>query len=352
MAQAMQPGANIILCSAEPGWYKAEAKGDSYRTLSYAAWLAQNAKKDLKIPLVLSGDTHHYARYSSDGAQYITSGGGGAFVHGTLDLQDEIKTDLYRSGDALLSLKTTADETHAPCDRQACYPSQEQSRTMLTGNWLFAVLNPGFAVFLGCVYAAFVFTLTSLPQWDVALFIYLALFAGFAGYTGYQEQFNVKVLLLSGIHALSHFAGIMLFAWFTPWLASLIFPFEEWHWIPWLLFVAAVTVPAGGLLAGTFYGLNLLVTCRFFGINHNDAFSAMKLDSHRHFLRIRIQGDTLHVYPIGLDAVPARGEWRDNPARSSDKTASVFIPPEWMVPHFNRGARCHQGARGPLDFRG
>jgi hypothetical protein len=76
IAEEMAQGANIILCSAEPGWYKAESNGDSYRSLTYAAWIAENARKDgqagskdLKIPLVLSGDTHHYARYSGGGEQ-------------------------------------------------------------------------------------------------------------------------------------------------------------------------------------------------------------------------------------------------------------------------------------------
>ena len=88
IAEAMPQHANIILCSAEPGWYKAEARGDAFRTLSYASLIARNANRDLRIPLVLSGDLHHYARYVADtGTQYITSGGGGAFLHGTLELK-------------------------------------------------------------------------------------------------------------------------------------------------------------------------------------------------------------------------------------------------------------------------
>ncbi len=93
IARDMPQGANVILCSAEPGWYKAETDGDSFRTLSYAARIAENAedehgaKKNLKIPLILSGNSHHYAHYAGAGAHYITSGGGGAFVHGTLELK-------------------------------------------------------------------------------------------------------------------------------------------------------------------------------------------------------------------------------------------------------------------------
>jgi hypothetical protein len=116
IAREMPQGANIILCSAEPGWYKAAEEGASFRTLTYAARIAENAKdehgkkKDLKIPLVLSGDSHHYAHYFGEGTHYITSGGGGAFLHGTLELKPQIQAKWLRDDQATLEL-------------EACYPS-------------------------------------------------------------------------------------------------------------------------------------------------------------------------------------------------------------------------------------
>jgi hypothetical protein len=32
--------------------------------------------------------------------------------------------------------------------------------------------------------------------------------------------------------------------------------------------------------------------------NHNDAFSSIRLDSHRNFLRLRIKGDDVSIYPV------------------------------------------------------
>ena len=87
------------------------------------------------------------------------------------------------------------------------------------------------------------------------------------------------------------------------------------------------------MLAGFIFGLNLLVTCMWFDMNHNDAFSAMRLFDYRHFLRIRIVGDQITVYPIGIERVPRRNEWRDNPAAAADPTAPYFIPSDDMVPH-------------------
>jgi hypothetical protein len=50
------------------------------------------------------------------------------------------------------------------------------------------------------------------------------------------------------------------------------------------------------------FGLNLLITCRWFDMNHNDAFSAMRLDSYRHFLRMRFRPNgEIAIFPLGLD---------------------------------------------------
>ena len=78
--------------------------------------------------------------------------------------------------------------------------------------------------------------------------------------------------------------------------------------MPWHLFRIARAV------AAFLFGLNLLVTCMWFNMNHNDAFSAMRVFDYRHFLRIRILGDQITVYPVGLERVPRRSEWQDNPA--------------------------------------
>jgi hypothetical protein len=326
IAERMPEGANIILCSAEPGWYKAESKGDAYRTLSYAAWIAENArttekkKKDLKIPLVLSGDSHHYARYSGPGAQYITSGGGGAFVHGTLELKDSITAEWLRDKTATLAL-------------ESCYPTKEQSREMLDGNRQFSSLNPEMTIALGVLYLLGMFLLTSLPPVDTAILLYVTLSAGLWGYLRFQEEYSsTKIVLLAAAHAFAHLACIVILSGAVLWLNERLLAGYQWHWFPWLLILAGVALTLGRWLAGKIFGWNLLLTCRYFDINHNDAFSAMKLDSHRHFLRIRIKDDTLTIYPIKLDAVPTREQWRENPEYTKNTIASVFVADPPLAP--------------------
>jgi hypothetical protein len=319
IAKEMPQGANIILCSAEPGWYKAAEEGDSFRTLTYAARIAEHAQdehgstKDLKIPLVLSGDSHHYAHYFGAGTHYITSGGGGAFLHGTLELESEIKARWLRDEEATLELKT-------------CYPTKKDSEKLLDGNKKFSVLNPELTWALAILYLIYSFALTSRPHWDVALIEFLILAGGLCGYSRYQEgYFSAKLILAAGAQALVHMLVIGAIS-FLAWGINKKILGIEWHWLFWLLYLSPFAFTLGRWAAGQIFGWSLLITCRYFNMNHNDAFSAMKLDSHRHFLRLRIIGDTVTVFPIKIDKVPDRNQWKDNRKRETDKSASVFRP--------------------------
>jgi len=308
IAHAMTQGSNIILCSAEPGWYKAEEDSESYRTLSYAANIAQNAGRALKIPLVLSGDTHHYSRYSTQkGTQYITSGGAGAFLHGTHHLPDTIKADWLGDSNSILSLKTDPGRGHAATETRAVWPRDRESKRLLYWNLIFPILNWDFAIFLGALYTFFVFAITSLPRVDVAVVVLAVLVAGFVGYSGYQEKWKRRSVVAGLVEALIQFVAILGFAAVAT---SLVPIHSTLNWWLWLLLLSVFVVPIGGLIGSFLFGLKLFVTCRWFNLNHNDAFSAIRLYDYRHFLRIKILGDEITVYAIGLRRVPRRGEWR------------------------------------------
>jgi hypothetical protein len=311
IAKAMPEHTNIILCSAEPGWYKAEARGDAYRTLSYASQIARNAKRDLRIPLVLSGDSHHYARYVAEsGSQYITSGGGGAFLHGTLELKENIGAPWLQSAQDNLTLAR-------------CYPSKPESAELLSGNSDFGRLNSGLTRSIAGFYAFSAFILASLPRWDVAGAIFLILLATFWGYLRYQELSWKKTALVSVGQAAAHFAAVVGFAA----LGCLILRYlggANWHWLARLIVIAVPAALIGPWLAGKIYGLSLWIGCKHFDLSHNDAFSSMQLDGYRHFLRIRLKGDEATVFAVKLDRVPQRSGWKENPDRGKPG-APVFI---------------------------
>ena len=164
------------------------------------------------------------------------------------------------------------------------------------------------------------------PTWDIALTIYLILFAGFYAYTGYQEGYTPRVAGLSAVHAAAHLIAALALSWLVWQVAWYIHPPAAWHWLAWLVFTLIIFVPLGGAVAGTIFGLNLFVTSRWCGINYTDAFSAMRIDGYRQFLRMRILGDLLEVYPIAIDKVPRRDGWVKNAADPDRPGASVFAP--------------------------
>jgi hypothetical protein len=334
IAAGMPEGASIILCSAEPGWYGAEKKTASYRILSYAARLADNAGKKLRIPLVLSGDTHHYCRYSSEegGTQFITSGGGGAFLHGTHQLKDEIRADWLRRDGTVLSLLTSPADGHAPSGTPACYPSREESRVLLRSNWLFPVTNWEFSFeLLGPLFLATGFVLSLAPRLDLALGLFVALGFGLFAYGRYQEKEQSAVLLLAMAfgHAAIQFGAAILLTWLTMSLDAGWLNLHAGPWWLWFTALALVLVPIGGAVSGLIFGANLYLTCRFADANHNDAFSAMRLNSHRHFLRLRIDPEIITVYAVGLNVVPARTAWRV----SRVGEGPMIVPTSPIAPH-------------------
>jgi hypothetical protein len=340
IAAAMPQGSRLILCCAEPGWYEGDVKAAAFRILDYAVKLAANAGKDIEIVLALSGDKHHYARYTSNfGTQFITSGGGGAFLHGTHNLAAEIQLDWLGKASQKLALQT-------------CYPSKAESRRFLFDNWRFPFLNADFAALLGVFYWLLGVWLIAEPHLDTVIIVFLILAAGFTAYSGYQERGRIEAASLDPdeepdeikrqvekgkawiavmtpplLQAAAHFVVLLALTWVFERM-NLRAGIAPGGWGSFFLLFTEI-VPVGGFLAGLIFGANLWLTASYFDINHNDAFSAMRRDSHRQFLRLRLQGDSLTIFPIGLDRVPRRDEWQ----RSADPTGSVYVPPPEIRPH-------------------
>jgi hypothetical protein len=103
---------------------------------------------------------------------------------------------------------------------------------------------------------------------------------------------------------------------------------DVWAWLAELLFEVGIL---GAIIGGFIFGLNLLITCRFFKINTNDAFSALRLNTYKNFLRICIKGNEMTIFPIGLDAVPSHDGWEAN--SNPGHGVPVFKPRTPLVSH-------------------
>lgn len=337
VAKGMPADSNIILCGPEPGWLYTLRQGNgSLKIIDYVAWIALNHCRGVKIPLVISGDTHHYSRYEGDDGmtQFVTSGGGGAFLHPTHQLAGTV--DMDRPDDHITWMKgevkklTLASSNVNGTIKESCYPSRAESMRMLAGNFVFPFYNPSFGVVLGAVYWLLGLVAVFFPD-DAKVIAPVVLWLGFWGYTKNQEGGGLKVVTVSAMNGLAH--GIVLIT-----LANLFRDFnpsvlDPGHW-PRLSFAlfAAEMIGIGGMIAAEIFGIYLYFSSGWLDLNHNDAFSSMRRNSHRHFVRIRIKDNEVKLYPIGLDKVPERGQWHPNTSNVG-KPAPKFVPTDPLRPH-------------------
>lgn len=204
MAQQMQPGDNLIICLAEPSWVMAEMQGQDEEENFFKITSIARAR-GARVVAVIAGDWHNYSRYYAHelDVHFITAGGGGAFLHPTHVLKNnisvrwpELQEDAaaaepdapgLRPGeawqarrynirlkrntqaadnvvgqavqdvqDALEPLQRPATLTRKrqPLQPQApkCYPNKARSYFLSLGNVLFPFYNPAFAIGIGLLY--------------------------------------------------------------------------------------------------------------------------------------------------------------------------------------------------------
>jgi len=79
----------------------------------------------------------------------LPPGGGGAFLHGTHWLEDTVDLEGKSDNDkwlnrkvTKLSLKRSPAASHGEVAEEACYPTRDESRSMVLGDFKFVVLNP------------------------------------------------------------------------------------------------------------------------------------------------------------------------------------------------------------------
>jgi hypothetical protein len=203
MAARMEKGDNLIICLAQPSWMLADLQGvDEEENFFKITSIARD--KGANVVAVIAGDWHHYNRYYAHelDVHFITSGGGGAFLHPTHVLKNSIavrwpekrtdeqpaatRTEGVRPGEAWrarqydirLKRNTRAAgnvieqavqdvrdafeplqparlaKRKLPLQPQApkCYPSKAKSYMLSLRNLLFPFYNPAFAIGIGLLY--------------------------------------------------------------------------------------------------------------------------------------------------------------------------------------------------------
>jgi hypothetical protein len=360
VAQSMRPDDNVIICTGVPCWLHIDEsvkEPPGKKSLDYIAGIIQSQGKGARVRAVLSGDIHHYSRYAAGegSVQFITAGGGGAFLHPTHTLRDDF-TATWQGEERTFKLNTDPEDPAKPSAAPACYPSREVSRGLLLKNFGFIFKNWEFCLTLGGLYwIASIFltmwrddVIKESPYATAATFdlcswagsivcgvvtspiftVVAALFGViFWKYSGGRWAIGV---LHGAVHLLIMLAVIGLSVPLNFHLFG-IAPGGYWSWVA----TALELVLIGGFAGGAVWGLYLMITCGLFGMHANDAFSAMRLDSYRQFLRMKLTPDSLTIYPIGIDRSPTRDQWEPNPNAGPGKPDEPVYKPKQdaLQPH-------------------
>jgi hypothetical protein len=127
-------------------------------------------------------------------------------------------------------------------------------------------------------------------------------------------------------HAAAHIGAILILGW-LGYLVTLGFDnvcaanFESCPGIIWFVFVILVVLPIGGYFIGPIImGLYLYISLHKYGRHDNEAFSALKIEDYKNFLRLHIDANgNLNIYPFKIATVPRK--WKKN-----EKGGEILFP--------------------------
>jgi hypothetical protein len=355
--------ARIILCVPEPAWVQSKYKPDAYYSVDYflgkvvsaegqQVWLARNgggAPKNLTVPLMLSGDWHHYARYEAvdkggTTRQLITAGGGGAYMYGT-----------HR-----LPLRGTAPPPlmQQPQTPPAEYRLKRRFPGFFASLWLglgamvrIPLRNGALVALLGVLQATLFYALQKRPGSDTltpSVLLVSLLFIGLAGFVAAgleSERRWLRVLLLTAIHSTAQIYLAVLGVQYWPRLLHMTLDWvdqqqlQPWarNALDWLLtdtqdlaaHLALYAIVAG--IASTVVVAAYLFVASLVNVNFNELYSGQRIEGYKNFLRFHVDpAGNLAIYAIGLRRVRRLGpgwlRWQWRIRKNAKPTDGWFEP--------------------------
>jgi len=321
--EEMREHDKIILITAEPAWvYKELRKNDqSFDRLDFFISRHIHDKfaiigKKFRLAATITGDLHHYSRYSrtENGHQYITSGGGGAFLQLTHNLPPVLEA---------LDKNTSKEQVI----RRAVFPGIAKSKRLLLGNLLFPLKNAAYTSLSWLIYI-YLFWLFQSHHAAVGEGFFLKGFTGISTGGFFQimgDYFLGSPSLAISIGAL--FAGFWLFVdrkvkkrgsfliGFTHASGQtfMLFGIMYWlaqtaimaYWGSWWgnALIVLVFSFAGGTASAFLMGLYLYLANRLFGMHDSEASSSLANPHFKNFTRMKIHDKGIDIYPVGIRKV-------------------------------------------------
>ncbi|GAA2140751.1 metallophosphoesterase [Glycomyces algeriensis] len=322
-AERMRQGDQVILCVPQPSWLWTEDDPRSFDRIDHFIRDVV-AARGARVPLVVTGDRHHYAHYEEiDGSRHlVTAGGGGAYLSPTHTLPEELT--------APRKSVPEPDARERDYKLTQAYPSKAKSMGYAFG--IFARLpwfNKGFVALMAVVgLIATVSILEGTGTFVAVTAVLLGAGVGFA-HPG-QGSRTSRHYVLGGLHGLAQVA----LSWGGAQAIKMFDDVSLWTYVVYL--------PVAGLVGTWLVGLYLVVANRL-GVNANELFAGMSVIDQKCFLRIRVAADGVTVYPIGLDRVSRR--WVADP--DGAPTDSFIKPVEPLKPRLIEPgfAALHPGPR-------
>lgn len=321
MCEKAEAGDNIILCTSEPSWVYQEYQADNkpWKNLNYfKKRYVQKEDKPLNFRLALTGDMHHYTSFKKEGEPNpdwrITAGGGGAFTHPTHQVPDTLHLE---------------DKTY---QRSAAFPDAKTSRKEALKNLKFPFINLRFGVFFGALYLfafwmaasnsgvfiqqeSFINLFSEYPITEVGSILLLHLWLllsnpvlallcvtiiwGFYRFADKNRKKNLGAHLLGLVHGVIQTLAILFALWLTSYLMLYVWKLELLTLWGVLLSIILMMVE-GWLFSGLLMGFYLLTATLWLETHETEAFSSIRGENYKNFIRIKLDKNGLTLYPIKI----------------------------------------------------
>jgi hypothetical protein len=320
----IQPGDRVILCTAEPDWIPTTPEAE--RPENLIALEERLTAHGAAVILKLTGDHHHYRHHQSlelqpDGGRrhLIVAGGGGAFLHPT-HIHDRAR--ITHRGERF--------------ERTLVYPSLEDSERLGIENaWAFIARNPSFGMTTAAAYIVLSWVMPSpaLESWEgpatlrhlllqalVAVAEHTAALAWVAfillGFVAFTDTSKRHYKWLGGLaHGAAHLTAALLISWLGVLVVRRVMahlPGDSGGHLELLVRRLLQTAFVGGVgwfVGCLIMGLYLAISVRLFRRHWNEAYSSLKIEDYKNFLRMKLDASGLTIWAIGMDTVPRTKHW-------------------------------------------
>jgi len=346
----------IILCIAQPFWFQKSLDVEDQLFNVIDNFISQvfinnnpvvSTDKSgklknlfLELKLIITGDIHHYTRFQmkfhkelnqvknykfkgkkpiADPLPLITAGGGGAYTYPTHHLEDKVRNRSFLNK---INNQTISLLHYYPDAKSSVRLRHTCVWNILLKNWLYTVsplilLAVSFIVFVG-YFPPFTASneLLEIKYWVFLITYYLVGNIWFYNTLAHKlDKFAIYLKSYEKIfwyflEIVFSIAKIFMFYLFvqvlTPinqWLCNVLVNYDQMviSTIITLAFYAFLILTA--MIQVLMMGLYLYLCNVCFKIHDNEVFSISKINRFKNFLKIKIDKESITIYPIGIDKI-------------------------------------------------